>query len=425
MVYRLFLSHSSPTQDAKERLRELAEGIEAALQPGEQAEVLYDLEQIVGSDDWRRRIAFMLHVCHGGVVLLDEAALSSKWVLAEATFLSFRQAWDASFACIPVSFLDQEDLESAKRARAQNRQFLNETVWSVVQLPAIQYVRGISVVDIAGGVVSALREKGHLRACATPADRLADQLAAWLSDASRDHLRTLASRVEQSSPYLTSDDPHLAALAMVQEMLATVRLTSVRQLVDGFGISVTDADCLRILDGLSPLALQGEASAMLRLPREGGGLAHASLCCQNASWIVPLYVRRAYVAFRPPTHFAVSNTLGTFEELSAGLRNGLREQIRARIRGLSDQQLDERLRSGESQVYAWIPGPVDAEVMAWLDASYPRVTFIVHHQPGQEPTALPPGVEQVLPPLTPDEEDRIMADYMEATEALETREWAR
>jgi hypothetical protein len=43
-------------------------------------------------------------------------------------------------------------------------------------------------------------------------------------------------------------------------------------------------------------------------------------------------------------------------------------------------------------------------VLAQLDASYPRVTFILHHQPGYEPTALPPGVEQVSPPLTPEEE---------------------
>jgi hypothetical protein len=181
VVYRLFLSHSSPSPDAKERLHGLAESIETALQPGERVDVIYDARdetQIVPGDPWRGRIAFMLHVCHGGVVLLDENALDSKWVLAEATFLSFRQAWDASFACIPVSFLDRDELDRAKRAAALKREFLNQTVWSVVQLPAIQYVNGIGVDDIAERVVAALRLKGELRACATPADSLADQLAA-------------------------------------------------------------------------------------------------------------------------------------------------------------------------------------------------------------------------------------------------------
>ena len=424
MVYRLFLSHSSPTLGARQRLLELAGCIRSALKSDERVELLYDQEQIVGGDDWRRRIAFMLHVCHGGVVLLDEAALESPWVLAEATFLSFRQAWDTSFACIPVSFLDDDDLVVAKRKRAENTDFLNATDWSVVQLPAIQYVSGMKNDAIALGLVAALRAKGHLRVCATPADSLADQLAARLSHASQDHLRALASRVQRSSPYLTADDPHLAAHAMVQEMLTTLRLTAVRELINGFGISVSDNDCLRILNGLAPLVLQGEASAMLRIPRGGGGFAHASLACMDPSWIVPLYVRRAYVAIRPPTHFGVANTLGTFEELSAGLRKGLRDHIRARIRGLSEDQLDERLKSGQTQVYAWVPGPVDAVVMERLDASYPRVTFIVHHQPGHEPTALPPGVEQVAPALTLEEEDQIIADYEEATESLE-EEWVR
>src|SRR4051794_32807305 len=84
LVYRLFLSHSSQDEPSKERLRGLAEAIRSAA-PGEIA-VLYDAEQIAVADDWRKRIAFMLHMCDGAAVLLDDAAIASKWVLAEATF---------------------------------------------------------------------------------------------------------------------------------------------------------------------------------------------------------------------------------------------------------------------------------------------------------------------------------------------------
>ena len=90
MDFRLFISHSSPTEDSRERLRELVAEIEAK-SPPTPIRVLVDMEQIAGGDDWHRRIAFMLHACHAGVVLIDDAALSSTWVLAEATFLSLRQ----------------------------------------------------------------------------------------------------------------------------------------------------------------------------------------------------------------------------------------------------------------------------------------------------------------------------------------------
>src|SRR6185437_8448025 len=178
-------------------------------------------------------------------------------------------------------------------------------------------------------------------------------------------------------------------------------------------------------NALSSLVLDGEASAVLRLPREGGGCAHASLCCQDAAWIVPLYVQRAYLPDKPPVRFALSNTLGTFEELSASLRNGYRGTLAGPSRARTDDQVDDRLRSGTSQIYAWVPGPIDADVMARLDQAYPRVTFIVHHEPGHEPAALPPGVEQIRPPLTLEEENRILLDYTEATESLGMQEWTR
>src|SRR5688572_25095194 len=104
VAYRLFLSHSSPSEEARARLVAFANALKVA--PGaDDLQVLYDKEQIQTGDDWRKRIAFMLHSCHGGVVIVDEAALDSPWVLAEATFLSLRHEYSPTFGFLPVSFL--------------------------------------------------------------------------------------------------------------------------------------------------------------------------------------------------------------------------------------------------------------------------------------------------------------------------------
>ena len=115
MVYRLFLSHSSPSDEDKQRLQDLAAAIEGAVREGEQGALRRRTN--LGGDDWRKRIAFMLHVClpwRGSA--FNEAAVESKWVLAEATVVSLRHAYDEKFVCVPVSFLDEPDLEKSGRS---------------------------------------------------------------------------------------------------------------------------------------------------------------------------------------------------------------------------------------------------------------------------------------------------------------------
>jgi hypothetical protein len=171
MDFRLFISHSSPNPESVARLRALKDEIERITRSETPIRVLIDVDQIVASDDWQQRIAFMLHRCHGGVVLVDEAALSSDWVLAEAAFLSLRHRADSGFPFVPVSFLDEPDLTKARQARAEQRDSLSKTAWRVVGFSDVQCVRGQAPGDIADRLVSALRAKGLLVPGVSPADR--------------------------------------------------------------------------------------------------------------------------------------------------------------------------------------------------------------------------------------------------------------
>lgn len=418
VVYRLFISHSSPSPDARQRLEFFIEELRRGVASGEQIEVLYDAEQILGGEDWRRRIAFMLHVCDGAVVLLDKAAVASRWVLAEATVVSLRHAWDERFVCVPVSFLDEPNLELAKKARSEERRRLGDSDWTVVDLPSVQFVEGSTPAEVAVAVLGVLRLAGVLDGAGTPADRLARQIQPRLADAPDDGLRELATLMRRSCPYLVPDDRRLAAYAIVHGMLSNASLCWVREQLDRFGAAFPVEDVLKILDLLSPLSLPAEASALLRRRRSSGGYAHASVCCEHPSFTVPRYVRRAHLANRPPTHFAISNTYGSFDELSANLRSQWRALQRPETDVWTDGEVDELL-GGTHDVYVWVPGPVDDLVMQQLDRAYPHVAFIVHHVPRNEPTALPPNVTPLRPALTSDEEGRIRADYALATMQLD------
>ena len=414
MVYRLFLSHSSPEEPAKERLRNLAQAIQDAAKPGEQIRVLYDAEQISTADDWHKRIAFMLHVCHGAAVLIDEAAIRSKWVLAEATFASLRHAYNPDFACVPISFIDADDLERAKDAQQRQRDALRESDWSVAALDQIQYAKGNDVAQIADDVVEALRKKGLLQPN-NPIDLLADGLATLLEAAPAGRVDELAAELEQSSPYLSADRRRLAGLALVQKMLRSLSLKSVRDVLNDFGIAFKATTVKDILKTLAPLVLSAEASEMLHRCREDGGYAHASLCCGNPEFFVPLYLQRAHLSRRPPTHFAIENDYAGFEQLRARLRDGWRGEQPRTVGDLSDEDVDYDL--GNTRVYVWVAGEIDEAVIHQFNENYPTVSFILLREDAAD-TPLPPTVFPITPALTIDEQRKIRADYRIAMASL-------
>ncbi len=414
MVYRLFISHSSRDEPAKKRLRDLAEAIRNAA-PG-QIEVLVDYEQIEVANDWRERIAFMLHMCDGAAILLDHAAIESPWVLAEATFASLRHAFHEKFACVPISFADAASSEQAARERQRLLDRLRESDWSVVALPDIQFAQGKTVDEIADAVVAALRAKGQLHTD-NPVDRLADGVAALLKGAPRLSIDDLATEVASAARYLSSDRRCLAGLALVQKMLQSLCLRLVRDTCDGFGMSFSAEKVGKILDLLFPLVLPIEASEMLHRRRASGGYAHASICVAHPQFFIERYVQRAHLSRRPPPCLEIGNTYGTFEDLQAQLRERWRRQQRSGIRELTQEQLDEGLRRSRG-VYVWVPGPVGDDVILKLDEAYPSVGFIVHYSHDDVPSAFPPNVLPIRPALTADEEIRIIEDYEDAMLSL-------
>ncbi len=416
--FRLFVSHSSPDDGTRARLTEFVTALERL--SGGVVHVLYDAEQITQGDEWRRRIAYMLHACDAAVVLLDEAALQSEWVLAESVFLSIRHAYDPSFRLVPVSFLDKDDLAARRAQLVQLQEAQRRSSWNVARLDDLQYAVAQSPQQVAELVIGAMRATGELVASTSLVELIAEQIAQHLPTGCQ-QLRWLAAELEDDRiPYTVAEERGRLALALVRRLMREADLGWVREQLDRLGGSLSACQAAAILEILSPLPFDGEAAAVLR--RRGSGEPYQGGWVQSdiPDRTVPAYLDRAYLPGRPGAVLTLTNRLSTLASLQSELREEYRKQLPAGRSGrraptLTDTDVDRRLRMAE--MFVCLPA-VDATLLRQLMAEYPKLAFVVHHL--SDEAAVPPaGVIRVIPPLKPEQEQTIWSRFDNAIVGLQ------
>jgi hypothetical protein len=417
--YLLFLSHSAKTEAELGRLERIAGLIEEAAGAETPIRVLFDREQISGGDDWRRRIAFLLHLCDGAAVLLDESALSSTWVWMEAVVLAMRQQIEDGFAFVPLSMIPEQALAQEPPARTV-RDLLSESEWRHLALTDIQFVDGRSERDVVERLIAALRGRGALTSRSSPAWLLADQLAPLLVGTGRVSLARLAAELGSGSRYVAYDHCSRAALGLVHSVLCHGQLRRARAMVDGLGLRFCRLHGRELLDELAPLSIPATAALIARR-RTTHGYVHSWLRCDNPNRVVPLYIRRAFLSSNPPRHFSIMNLHGTFEDLQAQIR--LQYRLKYKEPDLDplsedDQDAAVDLLLSHAPGFVWVLGPVDADVLARLDRAYPTLSFVVHEPEEADVAALPAALKPLLPALSRAQERDLVADHRIALEGL-------
>ena len=422
MGFRLFVSHSTPEADLP-RLTALVAAIEAAAGDTEldviyNLDVMYDKEQLAPGDDWRQRIAFMLHACHAAIVILDENARKSDWVLTEAIFLSLRNQVDPDFQFIPVNFLPKDDGTAdaldARAARAAERAKFGEGTWRVVDLSRIQQARGATEQQVADLVVGALTSKGALIPYQSPVDRLALQLASSFGGVAGGLLDPVIDRFGPDLSYLQGERATRAAMAITRHIVGKGKLNEIRDALDLLGLAVSDDGRFAILEALAPLRLDANAAALLTRKRANGkGCVHASLQTTRPDRTVHWYIARANLAGRPKV-MQINNADASFDSLQADLRTAWKMQNR-RLGNPTDADADDQLRS--TPRYVTVPGTIGDDVLARLDAAYPAISFVMFDSRGIE-GPLPPNIVELVPRLDADREEEIIHDYVSAIDSL-------
>jgi hypothetical protein len=380
-------------------------------------EVIYDKTWIEPGDEWRRRIAFMLHAYHAAVVLADERALASKWVLTEAIYLSLRNQIDPQFQFIPISFLPTEGeagTAKARAARAEERAKFAEGPWGVVDLGRLQQARGATRQQIAALVVAALRSKGQLVPHQSPVDRLALQLATSFGGISDALLDAVITELGEDPGYAQTDRSIRVAMAITRDLIENGKLSRIRRVLDPLGLALPDDRLLAVLEALAPLPLDAKAAALLTRKRaRGPGCVHVRIYSTQPARTVPWYIARANLAGRPKV-MPLNNADATFATLQADLRAAWKRH-NPRLGDLTEAEIDEQLRA--TPRYVTLPGTIDAEVLDQLDAAYPAISFVMFDtQEIDRP--LPPNVIELDPRLEPHREKEIIRDYRIAIDSL-------
>lgn len=114
MTRTVFISHScedntslpQASRDMRARTRAVRDQIEKGLEGVEGLTAWIDKFDVEPGQEWRKEIHKALFDCSAAVILLDDEAFNSPWVLKETTVLSVRRSLLTGFPMVPV-LLDQ------------------------------------------------------------------------------------------------------------------------------------------------------------------------------------------------------------------------------------------------------------------------------------------------------------------------------
>lgn len=409
---KLFVSHSSKTQENLALLKELCRALG---EEGAGFQVLVDQGgRIPAGADWDLRLNEWMAECHAAVILFSTAALKqSDWVKKEAAILSWRREIEENFPLIPVLLdgITPEDLEQG--------------LFGVLRINKRQCVRcGTSAAAIAGEIVTELGDPashlsrtpfGDLEAAITRIlERQADAdtlEAAWESLGS-----------VHKVPWRPGAGERFAA-ALARHLLRDGRraMGELKILLDKIRPRVAREQAQELLRCLAALWVQAEAAGGIPAARH-----ESRVVALNGVYFSDFtgrrYLERAWpLTNRPKLVFVNSrSTDDTLRDIRAGFQ--------PRGRSIPEAPLDRQINAYGDPVVIFLPQPEepdqlpDTELLDSLRSRYQKALFIVPTGP-----ELPDSIEQtinakpLLPPLDLQVEEQQYFDFEDTRDFIDNR----
>ena len=371
-------------------------------------EVLIDYDQIDAGGAWRNVIHEMLVACDAAVVLFGERALTSRWVLKEATILTWRHSLDRAFKVVPVLLpgVSPPDLVS-------------ET-FSPLQLDNIQQVAANDAREIAAVVGKSL--VGLVRSD-SPFDRLAIGIADLLGRVG-DGTLELACRRNFQVPYRVG--PH--GRRQFAELLADKILLNPAncvaqaiQILKELSPTLTADVAAQILSAVETLWVDPEAAGAIppivaRVAGRHGIFIHGTYI---AEFTAEMYVRRAFLLDDGNVNVVPIDAApaGEWEvHVVEGVRSWWRENLAPRSATKNarrkDADVDAYINLSKSRWFILVPTFPSSALVSKLRVAYPKATYLYwcEEAPAQG-DRLPDGVYSICPPLDPDVEAAAFVDW--------------
>ncbi len=331
-----------------------------------------DRRDLRGGDLWRTGLHEALGTSAGGVILLSPESIESKWVLKEATILTWRAFADRRVVVVPV-ILGVSDADLA--ARGFEPLGLDQIQWVKVDDPSdAELDRAVeeTIASLARIPPNPLASAETL----SPIDRWIEELAEQLTavapgrselraDTLRQMFDALAISQDERELGLAATDPYLALAR--QAFVATG--DQILDLVNHAGGSEAPKRAA-IKSSVAPIWVEpAPASRLFHAAQPGAVIA------VDATEMVTLhdYVLRAYCnKIRPDRIVKTTDVLdGTVDQVAAEVERALEAQ------GWYVDELREEVDAGDPILVLLGPGSARPDVLAKLTADFSPVTFIV------------------------------------------------
>ncbi len=396
---RLFISHTSKTPSATDRLDLLRDAFAA-----QDFDVIVDRDHLGPGDEWRREIYTWLGLCDIAVVLIAPRALdpANPWVAREATILMWRRALDPSFMVVPV-LVDGVELGDLEQGPFRDL-LLNEVQGEIITDDG----SGAWITRLAGQLA------GKLAACApAPLAALARPVAEQLRGIPGDVLREAAEMIDVPlGPWKPQADlPMQLAVQLLHRGLessygalehlafcglATDRLIAVIELIAPSWVDLCAAQCL------AETAARHEENVPLLLNAD-------------SEWAANMFIRRA--SARPPRlawpHIPLAAQIDGegIESLTQHLREALMLKLKITNDVLArdaDQLLTHQLQQRMNERKpVFVVVQHSSGVMQYVDAlqaRFPTLRFLVLGGADCPEDEIEPGLKVIIPRLQPGEE---------------------
>ena len=337
-VLKLFISHSTKTDENKEILKQICEALDLK-NDGYGFKVLVDKE-IKPDTEWFPCLYEYMMECHAAVILLSNAALESEWVKAEAAVLCARRRSHKGFKLILVPLDD-----------VSAQQLDNHPFFKAIRLADFQTIQDRGDVEkIITGIGDSLKELKELQSVQTPFDEMTIRIREILTPIKNATPEALERAINLINPEfrLISDD--LAdSLARVFLRDSQKVFENIKTLFIELSHLINKDQANKILDIVKGYWVHPKAAALLSRAR-----IEQQAVAINSSYVSEFtgdcYARQAWPA---PSHYklvSASSDDRTFEQIEQTL-------LIAVGRSLPDHVKQRRLYSYNDPLLLVFPFP--------------------------------------------------------------------
>jgi hypothetical protein len=402
MAFRIFISHSSHTDEDRNFVRRLRESL-----TNKGYEVLLDLSELQAADDWNKELHEWLAACHAGIVLLTPHSIERPWVLKEATILTWRRSLDTQhFKLFPALFDGVTDamLEKAK--------------FAPLVIKSLQAVAGKTPEAIANEVAQIIGDPVEVE---TPLDQLAKVLADLLvpPNAGQSTAEKLARKLGVDEiGWVPNSPPELSRILLIAGRLVRENLgtySDVYELMKDLLEAMPSISVARkVLALVAPYWVSTDAAVRL-----------CEVAARHERWAIAMngsYLPKFTIEMYLLRAFPLRGQIYELKLAGGGSENMVQEIIEEvyaaleRLWGEDRATARELLDTHPDPLFVALPEAVsDTAALAQLQTEFPHLTFILN--PGIDAKSLDAfkslsNVECIFPAVDPNVEKKVYFDYV-------------